>query len=206
MTDLVVTPLKNIQASDVQGYISKALSENSRKAYRSDMEHYLASGGQIPATPEQIATYLSFFAPSLSIATLQRRLVSISKAHALQGYPDPVKNEYVRMTMRGIRRVHGKPQSQVSPLLKEDLTIMLSHCPDTLKGKRDQAILLLGFCGAFRRSELSALRCTDLEFVSQGTGYDYFTYLAGYLFVNKPAAGCEVCENPFNKNWNESCT
>jgi integrase len=79
-----------------------------------------------------------------------------------------VKSDLVKLAMRGIRRVHGKPQVQVAAALKEDIIIMLSHVADTVKGKRDRALLLLGFCGALRRSELVALRCTDLEFVSQG--------------------------------------
>lgn len=157
-----------VTINDVRHYVENALSENSRRAYKNDFDHFRAWGGSVPATPEQVAAYLTAYAETLSIATLQRRLVSIGKAHVMTGYISPVKSELVRLTFRGIRRVHGKPQSQVSPLLKEDLIIMLSHCPDTLKGKRDQAILLLGFCGAFRRSELSALECTGLEFISQG--------------------------------------
>ncbi len=157
-----------VTVNDIRHYVENALSDNSRRAYKNDFDHFRAWGGGVPATPEQVAAYLTAHAETLSIATLQRRLVSIGKAHVMAGFTSPVKSELVRLTFRGIRRVHGKPQCQVSPILKEDLIIMLSHCPDTLKGKRDQAILLLGFCGAFRRSELSALKCTDLEFISQG--------------------------------------
>lgn len=70
--------------------------------------------------------------------------------------------------MRGIRRVHARPQTQMAPILKEDLIVMLSHVPDTVKGARDRALLLLGFCGALRRSELAAVKMEDLEFNSQG--------------------------------------
>ncbi|PZO88667.1 MAG: integrase [Micavibrio aeruginosavorus] len=86
----------------------------------------------------------------------------------MQGYPDPVQTDLVKLTIKGIRRVHGRPQAQVSPILKEDLTVMLSHVPDTVKGKRDHALLLLGFCAALRRSELAAVRIEDLEFTAQG--------------------------------------
>ena len=119
-------------------------------------------------TPVAIAAYLTAHADTLSIATLQRRLVSIAKGHTMQGYDNPVKSELVKLTLRGIRRIHGKPQRQVAPVLKEDLTIMLSHTPDNLKGARDRALLLLGFCSALRRSELVGLGWNDLEFNSQG--------------------------------------
>lgn len=167
MTMLVATE-HALPSMDVRHYLENALSENTRKAYRADIEHYQTWGGTVPANSERIAAYLSDHASSLSIATLQRRLVSIAKAHTMQGLPDPVKSDLVKLAMRGIRRVHGKPQAQVAPIVKEDLVVMLSHIPDTLKGKRDRALLMLGFCGALRRSELVALRCTDMETVSQG--------------------------------------
>jgi integrase len=102
------------------------------------------------------------------MATLCRWLVSIRKAHTMQGYADPTKSDLVKLTLKGIKRVQGKPQTQASPILKEDIVVMLSHCPDTIKGKRDAALLLLGFCGALRRSELVAVKISDLEFNSQG--------------------------------------
>ncbi len=168
MNGLIVSGETQIIEVDVRHYVENALSDNTRKAYRADLNHYRIWGGTVPASAEQIAAYLTAHAGVLSIATLQRRLVSITKAHTMQGYSDPVQSDLVALTMRGIRRVHGKPQAQVSPILKEDLTVMLSHIPDTVKGKRDRALLLLGFCGALRRSELAAVKVEDLEFTAQG--------------------------------------
>jgi integrase len=152
----------------IRHYVENALSENTRKAYRIDLDHYRAWGGIIPASPEIVAGYLTTYAQNLSIATLQRRLVSIAKAHTMQGYDDPIKTDLVKLTMRGIRRVHGKPQRQATAILKEDLTVMLSHAPDGLRGHRDKALLILGFCAALRRSELCAIKFEDLEFNAQG--------------------------------------
>lgn len=165
----MLQPIDNgIALAETRRYLENALSANTRKAYRADMEHFRTWGGIVPASPEAITAYLTAYAGTLTIATLQRRLVAIGKAHIMQGYTDPTKSELVKLMFRGIRRVHGKPQSQVAALLKEDLTVMLSHCPDTLKGKRDAALLLLGFCGALRRSELVAVKVEDLEFTAQG--------------------------------------
>lgn len=158
----------SLPTDEVRRYLENALSDNTRRAYKSDLRHYSAWGGTIPANPDLIAQYLTAHAGVLSGATLQRRLVSIGMAHSTQGYNDPTKTDLVRLTFRGIRRVHGAPQSQVTALLKEDLTVMLSHVPDTTKGKRDRALLMLGFCGALRRSELVAVRLEDMEFNSQG--------------------------------------
>ncbi len=154
--------------STVRHYLNHALSGNTQKAYRADLKHYHSWGGVIPASPDMVARYLSAHPETLSIATLQRRLVAIGKIHVIQDYPDPTKNDLVKMTMRGIRRVHGKPQAQVLPILKEDLIVMLSHCPDTLKGHRDRALLMMGFCGALRRSELVAVKAEDIEFTTRG--------------------------------------
>ena len=152
----------------VRHYIEESLSENSRKALKSDLNHYISWGGNIPAQPEDVALYLSSYAGILSIATLRRRLASLSKVHNIDGHNNPVSSEIVRMTMRGISRKHGKPQRQVKPILKEDLIIMLSHVPESLKGDRDKALLLLGFCAALRRSELCSVKFEDLEFNNQG--------------------------------------
>lgn len=149
-------------------YLTHSLSDNTRRAYKADLAHFYKWGGSVPATPDIIASYLGVHAQTLAMATLQRRLVSIGKAHTMQGCADPTKAQVVKLTLRGIRRIHGKPQAQVSPILKEDLTVMLAHIPDTLKGKRDKALLMLGFCAALRRSELAGVQIEDLEFTAQG--------------------------------------
>lgn len=166
MSDLIATV--SCELEPVRHYIENALSENTRKAYRADMQHYSAWGGSVPATPEQIAAYLSSHAASLSIVTLQRRLVSIAKAHVMQGYPDPVKTEIVKLTMRGIRRTHSQKQKQAKALVRDDLLTILRQMSETPKGKRDKALLMIGFAAGLRRSEIVGLDVTDVEFVTQG--------------------------------------
>ncbi|MEZ5814220.1 MAG: tyrosine-type recombinase/integrase [Alphaproteobacteria bacterium] len=155
------------RAENIRRYLESSLSENTRTAYKSDLQHFKTCGGDIPCSPEMLAAYLTDHAESLSMATLSRRVIAISKAHTVKGYPDP-RTDLVRLTLKGIKRTHGKPQRQAAPILKEDLTVMLSHAPDNLKGYRDKALLILGFCAALRRSELCAVRVEDLEFTAQG--------------------------------------
>lgn len=152
----------------VRHYVQEALSPNTRKAYAADLVHYSAWGGTIPAHPEMVAAYISAHAEQLSIATLQRRLIAIGKAHVWQQHPNPVQHELVQLTMRGIKRTHGKPQDQAAPLIKEELILMLAQMPATTKGIRDRALLMLGFCGALRRSELVAIKREDIALTSQG--------------------------------------
>lgn len=132
------------------------------------MRHFTAWGGCIPSSPETIAEYLTVHAETLSIATLKRRLATLSKAHQMQGIPSPVQSEVVRMTIKGIQRLHGKPQDCASPLLKDDIISICGQIQPNTKGLRDRALLLIGFCGAFRRSELVGLNIENTEFTSQG--------------------------------------
>lgn len=148
-------------------YLKASLSDNSIRAYRADIEHFLSWGGSIPTSPETIARYLAEHGGKLSNSTLSRRLVSISKAHASQGYPSPTKSELVKATLKGIRRVHGSAQHQASPILKADITAMVENLSGII-GARDRALLLVGFGGGLRRSELVAINCSEVEFVDQG--------------------------------------
>ncbi|MFN7113416.1 MAG: site-specific integrase [Alphaproteobacteria bacterium] len=152
----------------IKKYADQAISENTRRAYRTDLAHFEAWGGEIPSTPEMIASYLVCHAESLSIATLTRRLAAIAKAHSLQGLPSPASSELVKLTFRGIRRQHGKPQSRVAALTKEDLIVTLASIPDDLRGCRDKALLLIGFCAALRRSELCRVKAEDLGWTREG--------------------------------------
>lgn len=151
----------------VAGYLSAAIADNSRRAYQTDLADFYQWGGKLPCTPELLAQYIAFRAETLSPHTISRRVVGISRAHTSQGFADPAKNDLVRTVLRGVRRSHGRPQRQAAPLLKQDLLVLLSIMHGT-KGLRDRAMLLLGFSGALRRSELVALDFQDLQFIREG--------------------------------------
>lgn len=152
---------------EVSDYLRASLSDNSRRAYRSDLNHFVAWGGTIPARPEMVAQYLADHAGQHAVATLARRLVSIGKAHTTQGMASPADTELVRATLRGIRHTHGSDQRQVAPAVKEDVLAMVANLHGA-KGIRDRALLLIGFAGAFRRSELVSLVVADIEQAKQG--------------------------------------
>jgi integrase len=152
----------------VYAYVQAATAANTRRAYRSDVAHFMIWGGRIPTDDATVERYLAEHATALSIATLCRRLSAISKAHRVRGLSTPTTSELVRMTLRGIRRVHGRPQKQVAPILREDLQAIVEKLGDSPRDCRDRALLLIGFAGAFRRSELVAINCKDVERVPQG--------------------------------------
>jgi integrase len=152
----------------VATYVERGLSENTRRAYATDLGHFEGWGGSIPASDQAVAEYLADHADTLSVATLVRRLASISKAHTARGLTSPTSSELVHATMRGIKRTLGTEQKEAKPLLRDDLFAVLENIGDEVKGLRDRALLLIGFAGGFRRSELVGLNVEDIERVRQG--------------------------------------
>lgn len=152
----------------VRDFLSTSLSAATKRAYASDLAHFQRWGGALPASPAIIAQYLAEMAATEKPATLARRIASLAKCHQALGATDPTKSELVRGTMRGIRRSLGTAQRQARPLLKDDLFATLDAMGDRVKDKRDRALLLVGFAGAFRRSELVALDVADIEHVREG--------------------------------------
>ena len=175
MTDLTLhqpadlaTPLDKARA-----YAEQATAENTRAAYRSDWQHFTTwcaehGASPLPADVGTVAAYLAECADSFKLATIERRLVSISKAHATSGAPNPAKTEAIHLTMKGIRRALGRAQTQKAPATLEPLRAMLDTLGAGPAGLRDRALLLVGFAGAFRRSELVSLDIADLAFVPSG--------------------------------------
>lgn len=117
-----------------------------------------------------IAEYLAAFAGKSAIATLQHRLIAIHRAHTDHGTSSPIMDRLVKRTMQGIRRTFGTVQRRVKALVKDDLLEMMVHIDQQkpMKAARDKALLLIGFAGAFRRSELVALQCEDITQYDSG--------------------------------------
>ena len=154
-------------------YIRQATADNTRRGYLSDWtdfdnwcaEHSLQS---LPAAPATVAHYLTARADTLKVSSLQRRLAAIVKYHKVANYPDPTKAEEVKACWRGIRRDKGIATTQKAPAIIDIIRELVSVLPDSLLGCRDRALLLVGFAGAFRRSELVSLNVDDLIFDRNG--------------------------------------
>lgn len=155
--------------SGVQDFLSQSISENTKRGYRADMEHFEATGRIIPTLSGDIASYIAEMAGHYAVATIERRLASLAKAHRSRGYDDPCKSELVKATLRGIRRTLGTKQRQAAAILRDDLFAMLDKLDDQRpKDIRDRAVLLVGFATAMRRSELASLNVEDIEFIPKG--------------------------------------
>ena len=148
--------------SKVEDLVRRSLSENTKKAYLSDLKHFFRWGGKIPSDDIRIAEYLAEYSEGLSPVTLRRRIVSLSKAHRSAGLENPCESELVKATMRGIFRSHGRPPKQAKPLLKLELFRVIDSIPADISGLRDKALLLTGWACGFRASELVGLNIDDL--------------------------------------------
>jgi site-specific recombinase XerD len=151
--------------------VTPAKAPNTVRAYRSDLrdfEEWCGDRGAsaLPATPMTIAWYCTALAEAGARAsTIQRRLAAISLAHLVRGHvPSPTADLLVRTTVAGIRREIGTEPTQKAALVTAELRRLLAATPaDTLAGRRDRALLLLGFAGGLRRSELVALDVEDVR-------------------------------------------
>jgi integrase len=161
-----------IDATMAYAEAEKALA--TRTAYASDWRDFAAwcasrGATALPAHVGIVAAYLSWLADSgRKASTIGRRAAAIGYRHKIAGHEPPTNAEGVRAVLRGIRRTVGVAPQQKQPVTAERLTRMLDRLPDTLAGKRDRALLALGFAGAFRRSELVALTISDLTEVPDG--------------------------------------
>lgn len=152
------------------GYSAAAQSDATTRSYDAGIRHFELHGGTVPATPTMVAEYLACMAGTLAVATLQHRLIAIHRAHTDRGFPSPVMNNLVKRTMQGIRRTLGVKQRRVTALLKDDMLEMMVHLDQhmPLRAARDKALILVGFAGAFRRSELVGLRYEDMTHYDSG--------------------------------------
>ncbi len=162
-------------AVETRGFLAAAKADSSRRAYRSDWAHFetwcrghgLAA---LPATPETVALYVTALAASHKPATIRRRLTVISRAHQANGSPSPasMQQPLVSETLKGIRRTVGTAQSGKRPLYTDQVRAMIHALPKGLQGRRDRALLLMGYAGGFRRSELAGIEVRDVAVEQDG--------------------------------------
>ncbi|QSZ56974.1 site-specific integrase [Rhizobium sp. ZX09] len=156
-------------------YGRAALSSNTMRAYRSDWQDFQdwcapRDRSHLPATPATVANYASSLAEAgKKVPTIARKLAAIRFFHRGAGLDNPTDNAGVAAILKGIRRTVGTAARQKAPATVDVIHAMMARInADSLQGKRDRALLLLGFAGAFRRSELVAITVEDLTFSEEG--------------------------------------
>jgi site-specific recombinase XerD len=157
----------------VREFIRASKAENTLRGYQADWRDFCAwceSRGlcPLPASPETVAAYIAECAGRLKVGSIQRRLNAIAEAHKAVGLESPTHNALVRNTLKGIRRTLGTAATQKAPALTNEIRAMLEETDAGLIGARDRALILLGFAGAFRRSELVNLDVEDCAFGKDG--------------------------------------
>jgi len=156
-----------------QRYMRQARADHTRRAYQSDWRRFEAwcerrGVAVCPASVETVVLFLTEEAQTHKVSTLRRRLSSLAQAHRSAGWESPTEAPAVRLLMAGIRREKGTASQGRKAILVPELEAMLRALPAGLPGLRDRALLLTGFAGAFRRSELVSLDWRDLEFRDAG--------------------------------------
>jgi site-specific recombinase XerD len=162
-------------AEQAQEFAAAAKAGNTVRAYAADWNdfrqwceaHALPS---LPAEPGTVALYLTDRAATLKTSSLARRLTTISRAHQAAGYPSPAAMQHavVSEVWKGIKRTKGTAEVGKTPFLTADLRVVMEQLPAGLLGFRDRALLLVGFAGGFRRSELAGLTVEDLRETPEG--------------------------------------
>lgn len=158
-----------------QAYASNAKAAATRRGYASDwrtFQDWCTSIGLscLPADPQTVALYIADLAKDHKPATIGRHLAAIAARHKATGFESPASMRHgaVSSVWQGIRRTHGVAQDAKTPVLVEDLRLIVRNLRPGLIGIRDRALLLVGFAGAFRRSELVALDAADVQFTNDG--------------------------------------
>lgn len=150
-----------------------ARAPSTKRGYAADWRDFAGwcqANGEtpLPAIPTAIGRYLAERAATLKPATLKRRLAAVIVTHRHAGVPLDGRTPAIADVMAGIRRRLGTAPVQKDAFSLDDLRVLATAQPPTLAGLRDRALILLGFAGAFRRSELAALDVRDLAWTSEG--------------------------------------
>ena len=153
---------------NARDYAKASTAENTNKAYAADWKHFarwcrLKGTDPLPPSPEMIGLYLTDLAaptgrsPALSVSTIERRLSGLAWNYAQRGFALDRKDRHIARVSAGIKRKHGRPPVQKEAILPEDILAMVAALPFDLRGLRDRAILLIGYAGGLRRSEIVSL-------------------------------------------------
>ena len=156
-----------------QAYQDAADAPSTLRAYASDLKNYETwcarhSMTALPAEPQVVGAYLAAAGEGYAMQTLRRRVAAIARASGLAGYSLDTKHPALRETLRGIARTHGSRGRRSAALTTTELRKLSSVCEPGLAGDRDRALLLVGFSGALRRSELIALDVEHLAWSDDG--------------------------------------
>lgn len=171
---VVQTPAFEAAFESAKSYAGASKADRTVRAYRGAFDAFRVWCGDVgadplPASIETVAGYMASLADrGCKASTVDLHAAAIAFAHRTAGIEPPTNSEAVKAVIQGIRRSVGTKPTRKAPATAEALKKILKKIPETLVGKRDRALLLIGFAAALRRSELVALQVSDLERSPQG--------------------------------------
>jgi site-specific recombinase XerD len=171
--------VKNLGSIELEtlNNIRSSKSTNTIRAYKSDFNHFIDFCKKnnfkfLPADPKIVSFYITDLSSNSKVSTLKRRLASISVIHKLKGHYIDIKHPLIIENLMGIKRKKGVFQKSKNPILINELKEMINVIDklekNNIKKTRDKALILIGFAGGFRRSELVNIDFEDLEFKKEG--------------------------------------
>ena len=166
----LITDVKNLEIETLKN-LKNSKASNTLRAYQSDFRDFstfCAKNGfsSMPTQPKIIALYITHLSKSSKFSTLKRRIASISVLHKLKGHYLDTKHPIIMENLHGIKRTLGSRQKAKKPILINDLKLIIKAIDEDKI--RDKALILIGFSGGFRRSELVNIHYDDIEFVTEG--------------------------------------
>ena len=174
MNDLI-TDVKNLELETLKN-LKNSKAHNTLRAYQADFKDFtkfcLKNGfNSMPSDPKIIALYLTHLSSFSKFSTLKRRLASIKVIHRLKGHYIDTKHPIIAENLMGIKRKMGVKQTSKKPILINDLKLIINVInkdQNEYKKLQNKALILIGFAGGFRRSELVSIEYEDIEFVNEG--------------------------------------
>jgi integrase len=168
-----LTPAGRAALAQAQDYARKSSAPATLRAYKADWTHYAAWCGQagftpVPAAPATVGAYLASLGATHAPSTIRRRLAAIGKMHRFNDLPWNAAHRDIQAPLQGLLRQHGRPVQKAAALTLEMLRELVATCDLSCRGRRDRALLLIGFAAALRRSELVALAVEDVAEVAGG--------------------------------------
>ena len=172
----LTTDIKSLHEATLNN-LKNSKANNTLRAYKSDFKNFEAfcakhNFNSLPTEPKIVSLYLTHLSKVSKISTLRRRLVSISMVHKLKGHYLDTKHPLIIENLMGIRRIKGSIQTGKKPLLINHLQSIIKVINEEnineIKKARDKTIVLIGFGGGFRRTELISIDYEDIEFVPEG--------------------------------------
>ena len=172
----LVTDIKSLELETIKN-LKNSKAANTLRAYKADFNDFtvfcLKNGlSSMPTEPKVLSLYLTNLSKTAKFSTLKRRIASISVIHKIKGHYLDTKHPIIMENLHGIKRVMGTHQKSKKPILINDLKLIIKAIDENqkndLKRIRDKALMLIGFSGGFRRSELVNLDYEDIEFVEEG--------------------------------------